>query len=136
MEGQEVVEEEGEEVVLLQMREEEAAEVAPRGWRRGPVEVGAGGSLGWAEEAAGRTCPVGMEGEEGVQRRVLWRGEEAAGRLDPWREEGEEGLSRGGGVGEEGRLWMEEVEELERQKVVIKKEQSCNRHHSELTLQT
>lgn len=119
MEGQGAVEEEGEEVVHqywmeLRMRKEEAAGEAPQELRRGPVEGEAGGSLGWAgEAAAGRTCPAGMEGEEGARRWELWRGEEAAGHLAPGQGEGEgEELSCGVGVGEEGHLWMEGVEEL------------------------
>lgn len=120
MEGQEVGEEEGEEAVLrhwmeLRMTGEEAVEEAPQESRHGPVEGEAGESLGWAGEAEERTCPVGMEGEEGAQRWELWRGEEVAGHLVPGLGEEEEGLSCGEGVGEEGRrLWMEGVEELER----------------------
>lgn len=85
---------------------------APQRLRRGLVEGEVEESLGWAGEAAEQTCPVGMEGAVGAQRWALWRGEEVAGHLAPWQEEGEEGLSCGVGVVEEGRLWMEEVEEL------------------------
>lgn len=117
MEGQEAGEEEGEEVVRrhwmeLRMRGEEAAGEAPQELRHGLVEGEAGGSLDWEGEAVERTCPVWMEGEEGVQRWELWRGEAVAGHLAPGQEAGEEGLSCGVGVGEEGRLWMEGVEEL------------------------
>lgn len=117
MGGQEVGEEEGGEAVrrhwmTLKMRGEEVAGEAPQESRHGLVEGEAGGSLGWAAEAVERTCPVGMEGEEGAQRWELWREEVVAGHLVPWQEEGEEGLSCGVGVGVEGRLWMEGVEEL------------------------
>lgn len=119
MEGREAGVAEGEEVgrrrrwMGLMMRGEEAAGEAPLELRRGPVEGVAGGSRGWAGEAAGRTCPVGMEAEEEAQRWELWRGEAAAGRLGPGQGEGEVGLSCGVGVGEEGhRPWMEGVEEL------------------------
>lgn len=113
MEGQEVVEVEGEEAVLrMKMREVEVVGEAPPELRHGPVEGEAGVSLCWAGEAVEPTCPVGMEGEEGAQRRELWRGEEVVGHLAPWQEEGEEGPSCGVEVGEEGRLWMEEAEEL------------------------
>lgn len=94
------------------MREEEAVEEALQELRHGLVEGEAGESLCWAGEVVERTCPVGMEGEEGVQRQALWRGEEVAGHLALWQVEGEGGLSRGVGVGEEGRLWMEGAEEL------------------------
>lgn len=123
----------------LRMRKEEAVGEAPQELRHGLVEGEAGGSLGLAGEAVERTCPVGMEEEEEeeAQRWELWRGEVAAGRLGPGQEEGEEGLSCDVGVGEEGHLWMEEVEELERKtniknsKVVI-----IIMHHIGFTLQT
>lgn len=94
------------------MREEAAGEALPR-LRHGLAEGEAGESPGWAGEAVERTCPVWMEGEEGVQRWELWRGEEVAGHLAPVLEEGEEvGLSCGAGAGEGGRLWTEGAEEL------------------------
>lgn len=87
-------------------------EEALQGMKHGPVEEEAGGSLGWEEEEVERTCLVGMvEGEE-ERRWELWRVEEVEERLDLWLEEEEEGRSCGEGVVEEGRLWMEEVEEL------------------------
>lgn len=107
MEGQEVVEVEGEEVVLqmkMRMREVEVVGEAPQELRHGLVEGEAGESLCWAGEAVERTCPVGMEGEEGAQRRELWRGVEVVGHHAPWQEEVEEGPSCGVEVGEEGRL--------------------------------
>lgn len=100
------------------MRGEVVAGEAPQELRHGLVEGEAGGSLGWAGEAVGRTCLVGMEGEVGAQSWEPWRGE-VVGRLVPGQEEGEEeGLSCGVGVGEEGRcrLWMEGAEELSREK--------------------
>lgn len=69
-----------------------------------------------------RTCRVGMEEEEGAQRQELWRGEAVEGHLGRGQEEGEEGLSCGVEVGEEGRLWMEGVEELERNKNLLSKQ--------------
>lgn len=51
-----------------------------------------------------------------------------AGRLVLAQEEGEEGLSCDVEVGEEGRLWMEEVEALKRKNKNIIKELSCLHH--------
>lgn len=145
--GQEVGEEEGEaeEAALpywmaLRMRGEEAVGEEPQQLRHGLEEGGAGHSLGWAGEAVERTCPVGMAGEEGAQRRELWRGEEVAGHLAPGQEEGEEeGLSCGVGVGEGGHLWMEGEEELERKSRKLKLKENkaviIMIHHSEFTLQ-
>lgn len=121
MEGREAVEEEGEEVVLrywmeLRMMEEEVAAEAAQELRHELVEGEAEESLGLEGEAAERTCLVGMEGEVGAQRWGLWRGEEEAGHHALGQEEGEEGLRCGVVVGEEARLWMEEVEELERER--------------------
>lgn len=118
MEDQEAGEEEGEEAALrywmeLRMRVEEAAVgEAQQELRHGLVEGEAEGDLGW-EGVVERTCQVGMEEEE-ARRREPWRGEEVVGHRV--HEEAEEGLSCGVvvGVGEEGRLWMEGVEELER----------------------
>lgn len=115
-EDQEEVEEEGE-AGVLPSRQEEAEGEEPRGSRRGREEGEEGGSLCWEEaaEEAERTCPVGMEEEEGARRQELWRGGEAEGLLDPVREEGEGEVLRCGGGGEEeeeGRLGMEEEEEL------------------------
>lgn len=117
MEGREVVEEEGEEAGLRRwmesrMKGEEAEGEAPQESKRGPVEGEEEESLCWAGEAVERTCQVGMEEEEEVQRRELWRVEEVEGHLGPWLEEEVGGLSCGVVEGEEGHLWMEEVEEL------------------------
>lgn len=110
------------------MRGEEAAEAVPQELRHEPVEGEAGGSHGWVGVAAERPCPVGMEAEEEAQRWGPLRGEAVAGRLALGRGEGEEGLSCDVEVGEEGRLWMEGVEELKRKNKNIVKEQSCNHH--------
>lgn len=94
------------------MREEEAVGEAQQKLRHGLAEGEAGERVGWAAEAAERTCPAGTEGEEGAQRWELWRGEEVEGHLAPWLEEGEVGQSHGVGAGEGGRLWTEGAEEL------------------------
>lgn len=103
-EGQEAGEEEGEEAGRRCWMGEEVGGEAPWELRHALVEGEEGGCLCWAGEAVEQTCPVGMEGEEGVRRWVLWRGEAVAGHLAPGQEEGEEGLSCGAVVGEEGRL--------------------------------
>lgn len=99
----------------LRRRGEEVVGEAPQELRNGQVEGEAGGSLGWGEEVVVvLTCLVGMEVEAVEQRQELWREEVVAGHLVPG-QEGEEGLNCDAGVGEEGHLWMEEVEELERE---------------------
>lgn len=98
----------------LRRRGEEVVGEGPQELRHGQVEGEAGGSLGWAEEVVVLTCLFGMEVEAVEQRRELWREEVVAGHLVPG-QEAEEGLNCDAGVGEEGHLWMEEVEELERE---------------------
>lgn len=125
---------EGEEVARRmesRMKGEEAAGEAPRELRRGLVEGEAGGSPGWAGEEVERTCPVGMEAEGEARWWELWRREAVAGHLALGQEEEEEGLRFDVGVGEEGHLWLEEVEELEE-----KKKKSCHYHHASYRVHT
>lgn len=94
------------------MKVEEVEVEVLQGMKHGQAEGGAGGSLGWEGEVEERTCPVGMVEEVEARKWELWRVEEVEGHLDLWLEEEEEGLNYGEGEVEEGRLWMEEVEEL------------------------
>lgn len=65
------------------------------------------------EEREGEEGEGGMEGD---RQESQGEREEAAGLLAPGREEGEVGPCCGVGAGVEGHLWMEEEEELGREK--------------------
>lgn len=122
MEVEVAVGEEEERRRRMELKGEGEAE-ARREWRRGLVEVGAGGSPGWVGEAAAeRTYRDGTGAGEEVRRRVPWRGVEAAGRCGRGPEEEGAGWSCGGVAVEEVHLWRagEGAEEQDLERITVK----------------